>query len=145
MSMRPGPARRESDSRTPILGSEGGRSLVFPLALMAIGGLAVIVTGLLGLRSDTTRFSGGTGVSSASAATEGSMSMEDVSLVLERHRESLMGMSGVTGLYVGADVNSNLVLRVLLLTGFEVSRKQIPAMLDGVPVEVEMTDAIRPM
>lgn len=73
------------------------------------------------------------------------MTVESVSAVLDRHSDELMEIPGVTGVYVGARDDSSLCLRVLLLTGHDASRSRIPKQVEGVPVEIEMTDAIRPL
>jgi hypothetical protein len=73
------------------------------------------------------------------------MTVESVSAVLDRHADELMEIDGVTGVYVGAREDSSLCLRVLLLEGHEASRSRIPKVIEGVPVEIEPTDAIRPL
>jgi len=118
---------------------------------MALGGLATVIAIVIvaGRDAGSARPSGddvaATALSAESARGEGSLSIEDATLVLERHRDRLMQLPGVIGIYVGADHQSNLVLRVLLLHGYESTRAQIPAVLDGVPVEVEASDPIRPL
>lgn len=76
---------------------------------------------------------------------ERAMSMDQINAVLERHAGELMRIPGVTGVYIGARADSSLCLRVLILPGHESSRSQIPERLDGVPVDIEPTDPIRPM
>lgn len=73
------------------------------------------------------------------------MSMDQVNAALDRHAGALMQIPGVTGVFVGVREDSSLCLRVLLLQGHEASRSEIPERLDGVPVEVELTDPIRPL
>jgi hypothetical protein len=118
---------------------------------MLLGSLATVAALVIVARRDAgmPRASGedlaATALSAESERGEGNLSIEDVTLVLERHRDRLMQLPGVIGLYVGADHRSNLVLRVLLLHGYESTRARIPAVLDGVPVEVEASDPIRPL
>ncbi|HEX7880679.1 MAG TPA: hypothetical protein VF720_14785 [Candidatus Eisenbacteria bacterium] len=136
---------------TPAPGNGGGRSLWLALAVMALGGLAALVAIVVLARRDAGRArpSGddivATALSAESSREEGSLSIEDATLVLERHKDQLMQLPGVIGIYVGADHQSKLVLRVLLLHGHESTRAQIPAVLDGVPVEVEASDPIKPL
>lgn len=116
-------------------------------AIAALGALIVVSQrgpnewpGTLGDR-DGTAMAGGR----PESGREDTLSIEDVTLVLERHRDRLMQLPGVIGLYVGADHQSNLVLRVILLHGFSATRDQLPAVLDGVPVDVEESEPIKPL
>lgn len=141
------------NNRTPAPGNWGGRFLWVPFSLIAVTALAAIGTLVVvsqrgpsewpatGGDQDGTAMAGGRQESNK----EATLSIEDVTLVLERHRDRLMQLPGVIGLYVGADHQSKLVLRVILLHGFRATRDQLPAVLDGVPVDVEESDPIRPL
>ena len=139
------------NSRTPAPGNGGGRSVWLPLAIMALGALAAVAAILIVARRDagapvpSDGDVAATALSAEAARGEGGLSIEDVTLVLERHRDRLMQLPGVIGIYVGADHQSNLVLRILLLHGYDSTRAKIPGTLDGVPVEVEASDPIRPL
>lgn len=119
---------------------------------MAMATAALLVTGLLGSgcdggRRDPSRAGapGGDSISGSPGGAEGLMTMDEVGVVLERHRAHLMGLPGVIGTYIGAAHDSRLVIRVLLLNGMESTREQVPSELEGVPVEVEMSDPIKPL
>jgi hypothetical protein len=137
------------NARTPAPANGGGRSAFLALVAMFLGAMAAIVAIVIVARRDAGAVRPGDPlaqvIASTGAAQESPVSIEEVTLVLERHRDRLMRLPGVIGLYVGADHRSNLVLRVLLLHGFESTRAQIPAVLDGVPVDVEASDPIRPL
>jgi len=139
--------------RTPAPRKGGGRFLWLPLTLIAATSLAALVALFVISQRGPNQWpnDGGGGSDTAladgrlEAGKEDTLSIEDVTLVLERHRDRLMQLPGVIGLYVGADPQSNLVLRVILLQGFSATRGQLPAVLDGVPVDVEESDPIRPL
>jgi len=140
-------------NRTPALVNGGGRSFWLPLSMMALTSLAALGALVVvsqrgpsewseaGAVDDGTAMAGGR----LEADKEAMLSIEDVTLVLERHRDRLMQLPGVIGLYVGADHQSSLVLRVILLHGFAGTREQLPAVLDGVPVDVEESEPIKPL
>lgn len=73
------------------------------------------------------------------------MTIDEVGVILERHRDALANIPGVIGTYIGAAHDSRIVIRVLLLNGMDSSKGLIPGELEGVPVEVEMSDPIRPL
>lgn len=116
-------------------------------AIAAIGALVVVSQRGPNEWPGTVRDRDGTSMTGGrpESGKEETLSIEDVTLVLERHRDQLMQLPGVIGLYVGADPQSNLVLRVILLHGFSSTRDQLPRVLDGVPMDVEESDPIRPL
>lgn len=140
-------------NRTPAPRNGGGRSSWLPLGLMVLTALATVVVMVVVSQRGPGEWTGNGGDSGGTAMAggrlesgqEGTLSIEDVTLILERHRDRLMQLPGVIGLYVGADPQSNLVLRVILLQGYGSTRDQLPKVLDGVPVAVEESDPIRPL
>jgi len=115
------------ESRPPAPRMGGGRSLVRTISLGFI--LLLVAAGC-----------GGEPRGEGSA-----MTVEDASRVLDRHSAELMAIPGVIGVYVGARSDSSLCIRVILLENRPEARPSIPEELEGVPVEIEESDAIRPM
>jgi hypothetical protein len=144
------PHDSQSQFRTPAPRTGGGRSLWLPLSLAALAALALLATGFFGSgcgggRSSTADAPGRDTMSGGPGGAEVGMTMDEVSAILERHRADLSDIPGVIGTYIGAAHDSRLVIRVLLLNGMESSRGLVPTELDGVPVEVEMSDPIQPL
>jgi hypothetical protein len=69
----------------------------------------------------------------------------DINAVLAAHQRELMAIPGVVGVYVGLlDDGKSPCLKIMLARRTLESR-QIPAQIDGFPVRVEVTGAIRPL
>jgi hypothetical protein len=145
------PHDAEVQFRTPALRKGGGRSHGVALALLALAVAALLGTGLLasgcggGGSSPAAHAPGGDSTHGNPKGVEGGMTIDEVGVILERHRDALANIPGVIGTYIGAAHDSRLVIRVLLLNGMESSKGLIPGELEGVPVEVEMSDPIRPL
>ena len=123
----------------------GGRSFWVPITAMVLGTLAVLVA-IYELSRRDKFWTGPKGSGQTAAPTEeDDLSVEEVTRVLERHRDRLMQLPGVIGLYVGADAQSQLVLRILVLPNHPETVTRLPKTLDGVRVEVHESDAIKPL
>jgi hypothetical protein len=73
------------------------------------------------------------------------MSMDEIQKVLDRHDEELMAVDGVIGVYVGAQEDSTLCIKIILLEGAPDPGGKIPKTLEGYPVVIERSDPIRPL
>jgi hypothetical protein len=73
------------------------------------------------------------------------MSVDKVQAIQERHQDALMAVEGVVGVYIGALEDSTLCIKVLVLEKTPEVERKIPTVLEGCPVVIEVTDAIRPM
>jgi hypothetical protein len=70
----------------------------------------------------------------------------DINDVLAAHREQLMRIRGVVGVYVGlADDDKTECIRVMLAKDDPAARAAIPRQLEGYLVLVEVTGEIRPL
>ena len=69
----------------------------------------------------------------------------DINQVLEKHTPELMAIPGVVGTYLGAKGDGTPVIRVMVKVRSKELDAQIPATLEGFPVEEEETGEIRPM
>jgi len=65
--------------------------------------------------------------------------------VIAAHAESLLALPGVVGLYQGLGARGDTVLRVMLVTGADSTRRRLPRRLEGWRVEVEVGGRIEPM
>ena len=70
----------------------------------------------------------------------------DINAVLADHDEGLLAISGVAGVYVGLlDDERTPCLRVMLARDTPELRAAIPKVIEGYPVALEVTGAIRPL
>jgi hypothetical protein len=70
----------------------------------------------------------------------------DITKVLDRHREELMALADVVGVYIGlADDGKTRCIRVMLARGSPDARRAIPAQIEQHPVVVEVSGEIRPL
>lgn len=69
--------------------------------------------------------------------------VEKLIKVQERQTEKLLQIKGVTGTAIGATDNGNPVIKVLVET--KEAARDVPAHLEGVPVEVVVTGPIKPL
>ncbi|MBS4029603.1 MAG: hypothetical protein KGZ58_13330 [Ignavibacteriales bacterium] len=76
---------------------------------------------------------------------EQEMPQSEINDVLNRNAEKLMSINGVVGVYVGAQTNGTLCLRVMVKELTEEIQKYIPKILEGHPVEIEISGEIKPM
>jgi hypothetical protein len=65
--------------------------------------------------------------------------------VLADHTAALMAQPGVVGVYQGARDDGTPVIRVLVLEKTPALERDLPKQLEGHPVEIEITDEIRPL
>jgi len=73
------------------------------------------------------------------------MSIDAVRAIQERHQDALMMIPGVVGVCIGALEDSTLCIKVLVLEKTPEVERRIPPALEGCPVVIEVTGAIRPM
>ncbi len=71
--------------------------------------------------------------------------LQEITRVMEAHTAELMALPGVVGVYIGAREDSTLCIRVMVVEKTEVLAREIPTMLEGKPVEIEVTGVIRPL
>jgi hypothetical protein len=75
-----------------------------------------------------------------------SASPRDINAVLADHDEELLGIAGVTGVYVGLLSDGKTpCLRVMLVRKDANLERRIPRTLEGYPVVTEVTGEIRPL
>jgi len=65
--------------------------------------------------------------------------------VIAAHAESLLAIPGVVGLYQALGARGDTVLRVMVVTGADSTRRRIPRRLEGWRVELEVGGRIEPM
>ena len=73
------------------------------------------------------------------------LSMKDITSVMEVYTDSLMKLKGVVGVYIGLKDESVPCIKVMIEKDDPALVKNIPASLDGFPVEIEITGRIDPM
>ena len=74
------------------------------------------------------------------------MPQRDINAVLRDHDRKLMAIPGVAGVYVGLEADQKTpCLRVMAVKKTRSLRRAVPKSLEGYPVEIEETGAIRPM
>lgn len=64
--------------------------------------------------------------------------------VIEARSPALMAIPGVVGVYEGVS-RGDKVIRVMLATDADSTRRKLPKRLDGYRVEIEVTGPIEPM
>src|SRR5881392_1868860 len=70
----------------------------------------------------------------------------DINDVLRAHDKELLAIPGVVGIYVGElDDGKTPCLKVMLLRKSDETERAIPKTLEGYPVVMEVTGAIRPL
>jgi len=65
--------------------------------------------------------------------------------VIAAHAESLLALPGVVGLYQALGARGDTVLRVMVVSGADSTRRRLPRRLEGWRVEVEVGGRIEPM
>lgn len=74
------------------------------------------------------------------------MSQRDINAVLRAHDRELLAIPGVVGVYVGLLPDQKTpCLRVMAVKKTRALERATPKSLEGYPVEIEETGAIRPM
>lgn len=71
--------------------------------------------------------------------------MQDINAVMQAHVEEWMALPGVVGVYIGAQEDSTLCIRVMVRQKTAELEKKVPSTVDGHPVEIEETGEIKPM
>ena len=75
-----------------------------------------------------------------------SMTRKDIKAVVERHDNALLAIPGVVGVYVGLlPDNKTTCLKVMVLKRTEDIKTRIPQSIEGYPVLIEESGAIRPL
>ena len=78
-------------------------------------------------------------------AEQKQMPTRDINDVLKDHEKEMMSLSGVVGIYIGAQENGALCIRVMLKEKSAELEQKIPKTLEGYPVEIEVTGEIKPL
>ena len=74
------------------------------------------------------------------------MPRNDINEVLRKHDQSLMAIPGVAGIYVGMLPDGKTpCLKVIVVKKAAELKEKIPQSLEGYPVILEESDAIRPL
>ncbi|MDZ7267975.1 MAG: hypothetical protein ONB48_10265 [candidate division KSB1 bacterium] len=76
---------------------------------------------------------------------QGRIPVRDINQVMQDHTAEWMALPGVVGVYIGAQENGRLCIRVMVVEKTEALEQKIPRSVEGHPVEIEETGEIRPM
>ncbi len=69
----------------------------------------------------------------------------DINLVKDEHTKELMSLPGVVGVYVGALDDGRACIGVMVARKTKELEQKIPGVLEGYPVRIDETGAIKPM
>jgi len=75
----------------------------------------------------------------------GSVPVRDINQVMQDHTAEWMALPGVVGVYIGAQADGRLCIRVMVVEKTEALEEKLPRSVEGHPVEIEETGEIRPM
>ncbi len=74
------------------------------------------------------------------------MKRKDINAVLKDHEQELLAIPGVVGIYVGLlPDNKTPCLKVMVIKETEELKMRIPKSIEGYPVLIEESGAIRPL
>lgn len=71
------------------------------------------------------------------------MTRPPLAQVIAAHRDEIMAIPGVVGMYEGLTPDGRPVLRVMVVERRPEIERRVPRTLDGYPVEIEVTGEIR--
>ncbi len=76
---------------------------------------------------------------------QGTESVTPIADAIARHAPELMAIPGVVGVYEGETARRTPCIRILVVKRTRELEKRLPRVLEGWPVEIEVSGVIRPM
>ena len=73
------------------------------------------------------------------------MPKRPIETVMQDHTRELMSLPGVVGVYQGARDDGTPCIKVMVVQKTAELERRIPGLLEGHPVEIDVTGEIRPM